>query len=209
MPPKYAPKIDILFDITTLPGLIFSAINFAAAQVICRIFRTFATGVTHYRTMRRFKQQLPPDEAEQIMATATNGTLSLVDSRGEPYGVPMSFVSDGAQRIYFHCAREGRKMECLRACGRASFCIVAQDDVQPATFTTYYRSVIASGRIATVDDRDETVAALRMLCAKYSPGFDCTAEIEGAIDRVAVLRLDIESVTGKEAIELTHRRATK
>lgn len=49
---------------------------------------------------------------------------------------------------------------------------------------------------------------MRMLGEKYSPGIDSTHEIADALDRVAVLRLDIESLTGKEAIELTRRRGT-
>ena len=157
--------------------------------------------------MRRFKQQLPDAEAQQILTRATGGVLSLVDPDGAPYGVPMSFVYDGARTIYFHCAREGRKMTCLRQHDRASFCVVAQDEIRPAEFTTYFRSVIAAGRIANVAQREEMLAALRMLATKYSPGIDSTAEIAGGIGRVAILRLDIETLTGKEAIELTRRRS--
>lgn len=156
--------------------------------------------------MRRFKQQLPDTEVRQILLEATNGVLSLSDAEGTPYGVPMSFVYDGQQSIYFHCAREGRKMECVRCCDSASFCIVALDDVQPSRFTTYFRSVIADGRISVVENSDEVVEALRMLGSKYSPGMDSTHEIANALSHVAVLRFDIVSVTGKEAIELTRRR---
>ena len=156
--------------------------------------------------MRRFKQQLPDTEVRQILDTATNGILSLVDGDGAPYGVPMSFVFDGGRNIYFHCARQGRKTDCLRHESRASFCVVAADEVQPDEFTTYFRSVIVSGRVTLVEQRGDIEAALRMLCAKYSPGIDCTEEIAGAIDRVAVLRLSVDSATGKEAVELTRRR---
>lgn len=158
------------------------------------------------RPMRRFRQQLPQSDVQQILAEATNGVLSLVDRDGEPYGVPMSFVYDGDRTIYFHCAREGRKMECLDRCDRASFSIVALDDIKPAEFTTYFRSVIAAGKISRVEDRGEMTAALRMLASKYSAGFDSSSEIEHAIDRVAVLRLEIDSATGKQSIELTRRQ---
>lgn len=156
--------------------------------------------------MRRFKQQLPEPEVRQILSEATNGVLSLVGTDGRPYGVPLSFVYDGRGAIFFHCAREGRKIESLRHCRHASFCTVALDDVQPAEFTTYYRSVIAEGRISIIESRDEIIAALRMLGDKYSPAIDSTHEIARALDRVCVLRLDIETVSGKEAIELTRRR---
>lgn len=156
--------------------------------------------------MRRFKQQLPKAEVRQILTEATNGVLSMVDNCGIPYGVPMSFVYNGRDAIYFHCAREGRKIDALSHCNRASFCIVALDDVQPAEFTTYYRSVIAEGRITVAEDRDEMTTALRMLGEKYAPGMDSSPEIAKAIDHLCILRFDIDSISGKEAIELTRRR---
>ena len=159
-------------------------------------------------TMRRFKQQLPDAEARALLAGATHGVLSCVDADGRPYGVPMSFVYDGAQRLYFHCAREGRKMACIRHCGRAAFAVVAQDDVQPETFTTWYRSVLAEGPIAVVEEPAEVVNALRMLGAKYAPGRDSGPEIARGLAQVAVLRLDIETMSGKEAIELTRQRCS-
>ena len=49
--------------------------------------------------MRRFKQQLPEENAKAILAKATNGVLSLVDSEGVPYGVPINFAYDGKDSI--------------------------------------------------------------------------------------------------------------
>lgn len=80
------------------------------------------------------------------------------------------------------------------------------DEVHPEEFTTYYRSVIAEGRISVVEEHEAMIAALRMLSAKYSPGVDSTHEITGSLDRVAVMRLDVETLVGKEAVELTRRR---
>lgn len=157
-------------------------------------------------TMRRCKQQLPADEAKQLLTHATHGVLSLVGTDGLPYGVPLSFVYDGRETIFFHCAREGRKMDCLRRTGRGSFCAVTADDVVPEEFTTYYRSVIAEGRIAELTDEAEIVCALRLLAAKYSPGLDSSDEIAKGVPHVSVLRFDIESLSGKESIELTRRR---
>lgn len=156
--------------------------------------------------MRRFKQQLPAEEVRQILAEATNGVLSLVDVDGTPYGVPLSFVYDGERTIYFHCACKGRKMECLQHCRQASFCVIALDSIRPEEFTTYFRSVIVGGNVSTVEDESEKIAALLTLCRKYSPDCDCEHEIERGLSHVAILRLDIETMCGKESVELTHER---
>ena len=158
------------------------------------------------RKMRRFKQFLYEQATKEILNNATNGVLSLVDSDGEPYGVPISYAYDGDRSIYFHSAVKGHKIECIEAESRCSFCVVAQDLIVPDEFTTYFRSVIVKGTVHTVIDRDDMIQGLLLLCAKYSPGIDPDAEISKCINHVSVLRLDIDSLTGKEAIELVRKR---
>lgn len=157
-------------------------------------------------TMRRIRQQLPEEEARRILHGGSNGVLSLVGADGLPYGVPLSFAYDGEGAIYFHSAARGRKIDCIGASGECSFCVIDSDCVVPEEFTTYFRSVIVQGTISVVGSREETLKGLELLCRKYSPGIDSAAEIARCLPRVAVLRLDIVAVTGKEAIELTRRR---
>ena len=92
--------------------------------------------------MRRFKQQLNEDEVTRILQTATSGVLSVIDEDGYPYAVPLSFVYfDG--KIYFHSAKTGHKIDAVKNCDKATFCIIDKDDVQPEKYTTFYKSVIA------------------------------------------------------------------
>lgn len=156
--------------------------------------------------MRRFRQQLPQDEARQILHEATNGVLCLVDGEGIPYGVPMSFIFDGESSIYFHCALSGRKIDCINQNPKACFTIIDRDEIHPEEFTTYFKSVIVEGNIEILKEPQTMIEALRLLSGKYSPGIDCEPEIEKGIDRVLILKMNIESITGKEAIELTKAR---
>lgn len=159
--------------------------------------------------MRRFKQQLPDEEAFEILRSATNGVLSLCDADGCPYGVPLSFAVDGTEHIYFHSARSGHKLDCINGDGRCSFCVVAQDLIVPDEFTTYFRSVIVAGRVSVVESSEEILHGLGLLCEKYSPGVPSEDEISRCMPAVVVMRLDIESITGKESIELTRARGGK
>lgn len=157
--------------------------------------------------MRRSKQQVPQEEALHTLSTATSGVLSLVDVDARPYGVPMSFVYDGQhQSIYFHCALSGRKIDSIRNNPHSCFTIIDQDEIHPDEFTTYFKSVIAEGTITILQDKEQMIEGLRLLSKKYSPGIDCGSEIGKSIDRVLVLKMQIESITGKEAIELTRKR---
>jgi len=157
--------------------------------------------------MRRKLQQLSDEESYAILQKATSGTLALLGDGGYPYAVPISYVfSEG--KLYFHSALSGHKVDAIRGCDRASFCVVAQDDVKPELYTTFFRSVIAFGRIHIVDDEAEKLAAARLLGNRYNPHQDeaLQKELENGLARMLVIRLDIEHLTGKESIELVGQR---
>ena len=154
--------------------------------------------------MRRNRQQLSREECERILGRCTSGVLALSGDGGYPYAVPLSYVyADGT--ILFHSAVAGHKVDAIRRDGRCSFCVIDQDEVKPAEFTTYFRSVIAFGRIHILEDADEKVQALRLLGRRYSPGDELGLqhEIDKSLDHVLLLRLDIEYLSGKQAIELS------
>ena len=157
--------------------------------------------------MRRNRQQLSSEECEQILGRCTSGVLALSGDGGYPYAVPLSYVyADGA--LIFHSALEGHKVDAVRRDSRCSFCVIERDEIKPAEFTTYFRSVIAFGRIHILEDANEKVQALRLLGRRYSPGDEpgLQHEIDKSLDHVLLLRLDIEHLSGKEAIELTKAR---
>ncbi len=157
--------------------------------------------------MRRNRQQLSREECERILGRSTSGVLALAGDGGYPYTVPLSYVyADGA--IIFHSAVQGHKVDAIKRDSRCSFCVIEQDEIRPAEFTTYFRSVIAFGRIHILEDADEKVQALRLLGRRYSPDDEpgLQHEIDKSMDHVLLLRLDIEHLSGKEAIELTRAR---
>lgn len=156
-----------------------------------------------FREMRRRRQQLSTEEAVAILQKSTAGTLALLGDNDYPYAVPLSYVyQDG--RIYFHSALAGHKVDAVRKNEKASFCVIEQDDVQPKKYTTFYRSVIAFGRVHVVDDEAEKMRMARMLGNRYNPNDDValSRELESGLSRMLMIRLDIEHLTGKQAIEL-------
>ena len=162
--------------------------------------------MTNFRPMRRNRQQLSREECEHLLARCTSGVLALTGDGGYPYAVPLSYVyADGA--IIFHSAVEGHKVDAIRRDNRCSFCVIEQDDIRPAEFTTYFRSVIAFGRIHILEDTDEKVQALRQLGRRYTPNDEpgLQHEIDKSLDHVLLLRLEIDHLSGKQAIELSNK----
>lgn len=158
--------------------------------------------------MRRKAQQLPTPEAEEILRAGTSGVLALAGDEGYPYALPISYVYHGG-RLYFHCAPAGHKLNAIARCPKASFCVIAQDDVVPERYTTRYRSVIAFGRIRLLTEEGEILEALDVLGRKYAPALDPSAEIASGLARVCVLEMEIDRLTGKESLELTKLRKEK
>ena len=157
------------------------------------------------RTMRRLKQQLSVEETDRILRNGKYCVMAVSGDDDYPYAVPVNYVYDGTA-IYIHSAAQGHKIDALRRNPKCSLCIVDKDDVIPEEFTSYFRSVIAFGKANFVESTEDKVTALRLLGDKYSPGIDPDAEISRFIKTVCIVRIDIDSVTGKEAIELTRGR---
>ena len=158
-----------------------------------------------FREMRRNRQALSAGNASALLEAGTSGVLAVAGDDGYPYAVPLSYACDReGERIWFHCARSGHKLDAVRADGRASFCVVDQDQIVPEEYTTYYRSVILFGTAQVVDDPEEKCRSIDALCAKYRPGFEAerAAEIDGSWDRFLMVRLTPERITGKQAREL-------
>ena len=164
-----------------------------------------------FREMRRKRQQLSEEDSISILRKSTAGTLALLGDNDYPYAVPISYVyADG--RLYFHSALSGHKVDAIKNHDKTSFCVIAQDDVQPEKYTTFFRSVIAFGRIHIIEDEAEKLATARMLGNRYNPNQEeaLQKELENGLSRMLMIRFDIEfdieHLTGKEAIELMKQR---
>ena len=161
-----------------------------------------------FRSMRRKRQQLSEAESIEILRKSTSGTLALLGDNGYPYAVPISYVyAEG--KLYFHSALSGHKIDAIRNCNKASFCVIDKDDVRPEKYTTYFRSVIAFGRIHIIEDELEKLETARLLGDRYNPNQEeaLQKELDKGLSRMVMIRFDIEHLTGKEAIELVKQHS--
>ena len=161
-----------------------------------------------FREMRRKKQVLSQKEVEGILHKGTSGVLALLGDNDYPYAVPISYVYDNG-KVYFHSAKSGHKIDAIQKAAKASFCVIDEDLVVPEEYTTYFRSVIAFGRIQIIENDSEKRAAIEKLAIKYAPE-DTAASRDDAISRelksLCMLEMTSDHVTGKEAIELVKEK---
>lgn len=156
-----------------------------------------------FREMRRFKQLLPQETAIEILDRNTSGTLALNGDDDYPYAVPISYVYIEG-KLYFHSAKIGHKIDAMKKHEKVSFCVIDQDQVVPEKYTTYFRSVIAFGKVHFVEDMNEMHRIATLLAMKYSANYKdgIFKEIDSSIRNMAIIEMTIEHVTAKESIEL-------
>lgn len=154
--------------------------------------------------MRKASRQLNADEALEIFDRSPYVTLSMCRPDGTPYGLPLSLVRKDGTTFYFHCAGEGEKIDCLRENPIVSLSAVSKCtpvfEEDKLNYTEHYRSAIAIGRCTRVEDGEEKIEALRLLCKRFLPKhmehFDDA--ISRSLDRTTVVRITLtEPPVGK------------
>ncbi len=163
--------------------------------------------MNEFREMRRSGQKLTKERCYEILDGATHGVLALSGDGGYPYALPISFVRCG-ETLYFHSAAEGHKIDAIKRCDKASFCVVAEDRVAPEKYTTLYESAIVFGRIKIVADDSEKLSAIEALSEKYYPGGPHRKKALDGFDRFVIIRLDAEEISGKASKYLLAERET-
>lgn len=113
-----------------------------------------------FREMRRKRQALSAEETASVLYRGMSGVLALAGDDGYPYAVPVSYVYDG-DKICFHCAKSGHKLDAIQRNAKASFCVIDQDQIIPEEYTTYFRSVIVFGQIRVLDDEQAKRIAIK------------------------------------------------
>ena len=157
-----------------------------------------------FRQMRRKNQILSQEESIAILQNGTTGTLAVLGDDDYPYAVPINYFYED-NKIYFHGAKAGHKIDAIKKHNKVSFCVVAQDDIITEKFTTYFKSVIAFGTARIIEDDAEKRNAIEKLTVKFKP--EQTEQkrseaIEKEFPALGMVEMTIEHMTGKQALEL-------
>ena len=155
-----------------------------------------------FRSMRRKNQALSDEENIEVLKACSTGVLAVIGDDGYPYTVPLNYIFNNG-KLYFHCARDGHKIDSIERDDKVSFCVIAKDKVIPKAFATNFRSVIVFGKARPLTDDNERRIALECLVEKYSPDYPAEGrrEIDKDWNAVYVVEINIEHMTGKAALK--------
>lgn len=154
-----------------------------------------------FREMRRFKQQINDEECIRILKEQPRGVLSMLGDNGYPYGIPLDhWYSEADNKLYFHCAKIGHKIDAVTACDKVSYCVMDEGYRKDGEWALNINSVVIFGRMRVVDDtEDELKRKIAVgLCQKFTDDEAfLQKELTHAMPRAAFLELTPEHMTGK------------
>jgi hypothetical protein len=115
--------------------------------------------------------------------------------------IPINFVYR-ENHLYFHSAKEGKKIEILRKNNNVCFAVdvdmeIVQGDT-PCGWGTKYKSVIGFGKAFFIEKREEKIKLLDYLMEKFAGGGSFTYK-EDALEKVLVIDIRIDKVSGKKS----------
>lgn len=148
--------------------------------------------------MRMKERERSREFALRVVDQCNFAVLSTADAEGQPYGVALSMVRIG-ENLYFHCAREGRKIDNLRANAKVSVTCVGNIWFPPDEFTVKYESAVVTGTAEEVTEEEEWTQAILALCRRFTPAKEAEAAgcASGARAVTAIWKIKIAEITGK------------
>ena len=151
--------------------------------------------------MRR-KEREVSDRKEIIEILRRCDSVCIGMQGGEyPYVVPVSFgmeVADDMPVVYFHCAKEGMKLDMLRddprVCMEGDTFLGIQKTLHG--ITTRYESVIGFGSCTFVEDETEKIKGLRLILEHYDQNEYPLDRCRG-LNNLYIGKITLNSITGK------------
>ena len=152
--------------------------------------------------MRRQDRQVAgTKEMEQIISRCQVCHLAFSTPDGHPYALALNFgyQSGSTPALYFHCARQGKKLDLIRANPKAAFIIDRAMELitgpMACDWGMNYESVMGTGTIAIVTDPAERRRGLDVIMAHY--GNSAPDYLPESLADTLVLKLTISEMTGK------------
>lgn len=143
------------------------------------------------------------EDTKKILKEGRRGILAVNGDDGYPYAIPVNYYyDDEAQKVFFHGARVGHKVDALLMCDKVCFTVLGTEEVREEKWAPYLKSAVVFGRCHLMKDMSNAENRLRQLAMKYYPSEELVSdEIATHGKAVQMYEIDIEHISGKEIQE--------
>lgn len=147
---------------------------------------------------------LSNEKCKNMLPFQAYGRLATVSADNRPYITPVNYVYED-DAIFIHTGFKGRKLENIRQNPRVCFEISSKGNLyiseKACEFSMRYWSILIEGKAEEMTDLAVKRMAIDSLMAKYGRGFEFTAATDEDLERVNVIRISIEELSGKMGVD--------
>lgn len=156
-----------------------------------------------FRPIRRKKRETDIEAAKALLLSGRRGVLAVNGDNGYPYAVPINYIYDKeTEKIYFHGARAGHKIDALRACDKVCFTVYGNETIKDEDWAPFMQSVVVFGRCHLLEAGERATELLKKLAMKYYPNEQLVVDEIARDGKAAqVFEIEIEHLSGKEVQE--------
>lgn len=150
-----------------------------------------------FRKMIKEEKQLSTAEVVDVLKKGEYGVLGTIGSNDYPYTVPVNYVFQD-EKIFFHCATSGHKIDNMNFNANVSFCVVGDTEIIPQKFNTQFKSVILFGKVKELFEKEKE-EGLMAIIRRFSGGHLVAGEkyIKAQWDKTKTFEITIEHMSGK------------
>ena len=152
-----------------------------------------------FRKMRRFKQELTQEECIKVLSEEPRGILAMHGENGYPYAIPLNqFYDAETGKLYFHCAKEGLKLDLIKANNQVSFTVLDKGFKKEGDRALNIKSVVCLGHIEVLTDHEKVLEQCRKIARKFGVSeSEIDEDIKKNTNNVNMLVMTIDRMTGK------------
>lgn len=156
-----------------------------------------------FRKVRKKKNAISVEDAKAILRKARRGVLAVNGDDGYPYAIPVNyFYDEEAERIYFHGAKAGHKVDALKESDKICFTVCGEETIKDLEWAPYVQSAVVFGRCHLIADQAFAMEKLKQFAMKYYPTEQMVVdEIADNGKYTQMFEIEIEHVSGKEVQE--------
>ena len=157
-----------------------------------------------FKPIRKKINEIDRNATEALLTFNRRGILAMNGVNGYPYAIPINYFYDNeTQKIYFHGAKAGHKVDALKDSDKVCFTVYGDEHIDESEpWAPYVQSAVVFGRCRLLEAGPESIARLKKFAMKYYP------DEELADDQIArngratqMFEITIEHMSGKQVQE--------
>lgn len=157
-----------------------------------------------FRAIRNKINEIDRSATEALLMSNRRGILAMNGDNGYPYAIPINYFYDNeTQKIYFHGAKAGNKVDALKASDKVCFTVYGNETIDESEpWAPYVQSAVVFGRCHLLEPGPESIARLKDFAMKYYPNEELVDEQIALAGRATqIFEITIEHMSGKQVQE--------